>query len=403
MVQERSGIVAVGQSHYYRNKTMYDEFLKLSENRTMSREGFLVIKDCPIARVGSRTYVASEVPQVKPDGRETVEVVRTASELFADETVQSFEGKPICLGHPEHFPVAPENVSQFSVGHMQRVRPDPDSGCLIADLFIEGKEAIASVTKGETTELSIGFVSVVKDVGGGVGLESRILGNHVAIVKEGRCGAMCALKDSKTTTQTEKQMGIFNPKKDDDKDVVIQGLQQENEALKKQLEELKAKVAAEPPVTDQDPQPNPADDPKPQPQDDPKPLTIEDVQKCIDEAFRKRDEAQKAEQAKLEEQQKSDEAVIKDAATVAPKLDSKTPDLAMKALEEFAKDGYGKAFMDSFGGLAGIKKDEAPKFLKMAAASVRARAAEDIDASAKKDAKPKTAKSWLEQANDLWK
>lgn len=380
---------------------MYDQFIKLSANRIVSHEGFIVITNCPIARVGSRTYIPSEIPQVNPDGKETIEVVRTANELFKPETVQSFEGKPVCLEHPDVFPLTPENTSKYSVGHMQNLRADPESGCLIADLYIDNQEAIASVMKGEMKELSIGYVSAVKDVGGGIGLESRILGNHVAIVKEGRCGPMCALTDSKT--QTEKQMGIFNPKKDDDKDVVIQGLQQENEALKKQLEELKAKVAAEPPVTDQDPQPNPADDPKPQPQDDPKPLTIEDVQKCIDEAFRKRDEAKKAEQAKLEEQQKSDEAVIKDAATVAPKLDSKTPDLAMKALEEFAKDGYGKAFMDSFGGLAGIKKDEAPKFLKMAAASVRARAAEDIDASAKKDAKPKTAKSWLEQANDLWK
>ena len=376
---------------------MYDEFLKLSENRTMSREGFLVIKDCPIARVGARTYVASEVPQVKPDGRETVEVVRTASELFADETVQSFEGKPICLGHPEPFPVAPENVSQFSVGHMQRVRPDPDSGCLIADLFIEGKEAIASVTKGETTELSIGYVSVVKDVGGGVGLESRILGNHVAIVKEGRCGAMCALKDSKTTTETEKQMGIFNPKKDDDKDEVIKALTEENEALKKQLEELKASQQ-------QDADPKDGDEPKePQEPTESKPLTIEDVQKCIDEAFKKRDEEAKQVKEKADEQKKNDEEVIKDAATVAPKLDSKTPDLAVKALEEFSQSGFGKAFMDSFGGVASIKKDEAPKYLKMAAASVRARAIEDIASNVKKDAKPETSKSWLEQAAALWK
>ena len=377
-------------------KTMYDEFLKLSENRSMSREGFLVIKDCSIARVGSRTYVASEIPQVKPDGRETVEVVRTASELFAEETVQSFEGKPVCLGHPEPFPVDPKNVSEFSVGHMQRVRPDLESGCLIADLFIEDQEAIASVTKGEMTELSIGFVSVVKDVGGGVGLESRILGNHVAIVKEGRCGQMCALKDSKTINKTEKQMGIFNPKKDDDKDVVIQGLQQENEALKKQLEELKASQQ-------QDADPKDGDDPKePQEPKEPKALTIEDVQKCIDEAFKKRDEEAKQAKEKADEQKKNDEQVIKDAATVAPKLDSKTPDLAMKALEEFAQSGFGKTFIDSFGGVASIKKDEAPKYLKMAAASVRARAVEDAEAHVKKDAKPQT-KSWLEQAADLWK
>lgn len=376
---------------------MYDEFLKLSENRTMSREGFLVIKACPIARVGARTYIASEIPQVKPDGRETVEVVRTASELFAEETIRSFEGKPICLGHPEPFPVAPENVSQFSVGHMQSVRADPESGCLIADLFIEGQEAIASVTKGETTELSIGYVSVVKDVGGGVGLESRILGNHVAIVKEGRCGAMCALKDSKTTTETEKQMGIFNPKKDDDKDEVIKALTEENEALKKQLEELKASQQNQP---DQKVEENP---PETKEQPEVKPLTIEDVQKCIDEALKKHDQAKKDEEAKAEEQQKSDEDVIKDAATVAPKLDSKTPDLAMKALEEFAQNGFGKAFMESFGGVASIKKDEAPKYLKMAAASVRARAIEDTDANVKKDAKPETSKSWLEQAAALWK
>lgn len=380
---------------------MYDEFLKLSENRSISREGFLVIKDCPIARVGARTYVASEVPQVKPDGRESVEVVRTASELFADETVKSFEGKPICLGHPEPFPVAPENVSQFSVGHMQRVRPDPDSGCLIADLFIEDKEAIASVTKGDTTELSIGYVSVVKDVGGGVGLESRILGNHVAIVKEGRCGAMCALKDSKTVTETEKQMGIFNPKKDDNKDEVIKALTEENEALKKQLEELKAgnsQPTAPAKKEEENPEPQATE-----PKEEPKVLTIEDVQKCIDEAFKKRDEEAKQAKAKQDEQKKNDEEVIKDAATVAPKLDSKTPDLAVKALEEFAQSGYGKAFMEPFGGVASIKKDEAPKYLKIAAASVRARAIEDTAANVKKDAKPETSKSWLEQAAALWK
>ena len=81
---------------------MYDEFLKLSENRSISREGFLVIKDCPIARVGARTYVASEVPQVKPDGRESVEVVRTASELFAD--CKEFRGEAYLSWAPGTLP-----------------------------------------------------------------------------------------------------------------------------------------------------------------------------------------------------------------------------------------------------------------------------------------------------------
>ena len=96
-----------------------------------------------------------------------------------------------------------------------------------------------------------------------------------------------------------------------------------------------------------------------------------------------------------------DECVKKDAATVAPKLDAATPNLALAALAEYAKTEAGKAILDEYGGLDAIKKDAAPDVLKSCAIAERMRAKNGL-AMGRKDSATAEPPSFFEQAKKLW-
>jgi hypothetical protein len=183
---------------------------RLGETRYIQADGSLLCKDVPIARLGTQTYLAEELPDIEPGPDGLITVYRTEDEVFSPETMASFEGVAVTLGHPEDHAgnivfVNPENYGDLAHGHIQNVRrgTDADSDLLIADLLIKRQAAIDAVNNG-AREVSCGYDAHYKQISPGKAKQYLITGNHVAIVDKGRAGSRCAIGDSAPSMKKEK-------------------------------------------------------------------------------------------------------------------------------------------------------------------------------------------------------
>jgi len=169
----------------------------LGPKQSLTNDGYLICKDVPIARTGQMYYGPNEVP-VSDGGTGHVVIERYPEEVFRDETVSSFEGKPVTMDHPDDF-VSPENWSGLSKGVTMNVRRGEgmESDFLFADLMIYDKQAIADVRSG-LREVSCGYDADYEEIEPGRGAQRNIIGNHVALVERGRCGPRCAIGDKDT-------------------------------------------------------------------------------------------------------------------------------------------------------------------------------------------------------------
>jgi hypothetical protein len=164
---------------------------EISENRALTNEGFLLLKNVPVARTGTQIYGEDEVP-IEADGAGMVRVEREEGEVFRPETIASFNGKPVTNDHPPDL-VTPENWKELAVGHMQNVHRGEgiDDDLLYADLLITDQDAITAIEDGKV-EVSCGYDAEYEQTDIGRGRQYNIIGNHIALVDKGRCGPRCA-------------------------------------------------------------------------------------------------------------------------------------------------------------------------------------------------------------------
>lgn len=170
---------------------------QISPHLVDTPEGFLICKDVPIARTGPQDYLAREL-QLDGDPDRLITVQRHPEDVFEDATLASFEGKPICDGHPPEN-VSPENYAAYTKGHVQNVRRDGDY--IVADLYINDANLANEVRNNVKREVSCGYLCNYVPDGAGYRQE-RIRGNHVAVVPKGRAGAAVAIHDA--TPEVEK-------------------------------------------------------------------------------------------------------------------------------------------------------------------------------------------------------
>lgn len=169
---------------------------KLTENIHKTPEGFLICYNVPIARTGDMIYGDGESPiTVGPDGKAIVS--RESKEVFRPETIASFEGKPFTIKHPDDF-VNPQNWKLLAKGHIQNVRQGKGEfeNDLVADILVTDAEAIMMV-EGGVREVSCGYECEYIELGVGRGMQTNIIGNHLALVTQGRAGAAYAINDQK--------------------------------------------------------------------------------------------------------------------------------------------------------------------------------------------------------------
>lgn len=167
---------------------------KISPRKVKTPEGYLICKDVPISRTGVFEYGTFEVGGI-PGRNGKVLISRSPEELFSPETIASFEGKPIVIGHDRF--ADPRNINAIRVGHIQNVHQGvgDQSTMLLADLFLDSQRGIDLVERGELQEVSCGYDAQAIDDGNGRGHQEGIVGNHLALVKKARCGEACKIGD----------------------------------------------------------------------------------------------------------------------------------------------------------------------------------------------------------------
>lgn len=164
---------------------------QISPHLVDTPEGFLICKDVPIARTGPQDYLAREL-MLDGDPDRVITVQRYPEDVFEDATLASFEGKPICDGHPPEN-VGPENYAAYTKGHVQNVRRDGDY--IVADLYINDANLANEVRNNVKREVSCGYLCNYVPDGSGY-KQTRIRGNHLAVVPKGRAGASVSIKDA---------------------------------------------------------------------------------------------------------------------------------------------------------------------------------------------------------------
>jgi hypothetical protein len=173
---------------------------QISENIHETPEGFLVCVGVPIARTGEMVYGEGETP-LETDDEGKILISREADEVFRPETIASFEGKAVTITHPTEF-VSPDNWKVLAKGIMQNVRrgEGENENDLIADLLITDSIAINLVKNG-LREVSCGYEAEYTQTDEGKGIQTNIVGNHLALVQEGRAGSSYAINDHKGVTK----------------------------------------------------------------------------------------------------------------------------------------------------------------------------------------------------------
>lgn len=174
---------------------------KISENMTKTPEGYLICRNVPIGRTGAMTYYGEELNLEEKRGIK-LKVTRKPEELFSKATIASFEGKPVTNDHPSNN-LTIDTINIYSRGHTENVRSEGD--LLMADLYVVDAGLISEIENGKR-EVSCGYDCLWIENEDGTYEQKEIVGNHVAIVQEGRAGPRVAIKDSKIQDGGRKKM-----------------------------------------------------------------------------------------------------------------------------------------------------------------------------------------------------
>lgn len=120
---------------------------------TIDENGFLV--DTPVvARLGVQVYYME-------DGS-TVREFRPAEEVFKDESLASYQGKPMTL---DHVFVNSENAKEVVVGSVTG-KAEPLGSSVVAPIVVYDNTAIQEAMAGNAKELSVGYSAILDETPG---------------------------------------------------------------------------------------------------------------------------------------------------------------------------------------------------------------------------------------------
>ncbi len=176
---------------------------RLSENISRREpEGYLLCLNVPVARTGMQEYLPSELGLTGP---EPVPVFRPEAEVFAPETLASFEGMPVTNDHPPDG-VDIDNIRRLQMGHAHNIRrgSGEESDLLLADLIITDERLIDAILSGKR-EISCGYTYELAEENGQY-IQRKIRGNHIAVVDAGRAGPRVSIKDTKPNERSKSIM-----------------------------------------------------------------------------------------------------------------------------------------------------------------------------------------------------
>lgn len=185
--------------------------MSIPSKREKTPEGYLLIKDCRLARPGVLRYRAMELAPYFQDRDPESEVLvyRSDQTLFSPMVLKSLQSKPVTNNH--HGPVTSRNSKDFSVGYSKDDVSVQD-GHVTASLMVTDAQTIEDIESGRKEELSLGthtrlnMEAVMAPDGTMCDAEIvHIAGNHIAVVEKGRNGPTCRISDAQTEKpQTEE-------------------------------------------------------------------------------------------------------------------------------------------------------------------------------------------------------
>lgn len=204
-----------------------NSLVQLGERQFETREQFLLCRDVPLARCGIMEYSVGEIYDSRyglvpggPGGK--IYAYTSAEDLFVKETIESLNGKPVTINHPER-DVTPENWDELAVGTVINPRrgEGEQDGLLLGDLMITRPDAIERVKMkrddGGLREVSCGYDAHYDQMADpGQVRKYGLIYNHVALLIPGlaRCGSICSIGDSKEKTMSwiDKLKAACTPK-----------------------------------------------------------------------------------------------------------------------------------------------------------------------------------------------
>lgn len=196
---------------------LFSDALTLDAPRR-TKDGYLFAR-ANAARTGTYQYLGREIdPDNKHNLRDAgmVNVLRDTGEVFDPNSAVSFIGKPITDNHPT-VAVNAANWRDHARGTVMGAQWKED-GHLAFDLLLTDAALIDAVQAGKR-ELSNGYSAELEfgdftaaDGTKCVARQTKIKGNHVAIVDQGRAGPSCAIQDSIAICDANPAaLAAFNP------------------------------------------------------------------------------------------------------------------------------------------------------------------------------------------------
>ena len=184
---------------------------RLSENISRREpEGYLLCLNVPVARTGTQDYLPEELGITPgsssfPSGPGLISVYRPEEEVFAPETMASFEGMPVTNEHPPDG-VDIENIRRVQMGHAHHIRrgTGDEADLLLADLIITDEVLIDAILHGKR-EISCGYTYELAEENGRY-IQRKIRGNHIAVVEAGRAGHRVSIKDHQQVERSTVSM-----------------------------------------------------------------------------------------------------------------------------------------------------------------------------------------------------
>ena len=215
-------------------------FLDKSSKRTKDENGFLTIKDNPIAVAGVFDYLHSELFE---DGEDRiVKVYRDFEDL--KKIKDTFSNKPIIHTHKW----AGDETKQVDGAIASDIRIDEKNQALVSDLIIYNPDLIEAIESGKDVELSPGYTgNVIEEEGRykGQSYEYRQftdIVNHLAVVENGRAGDNLKIQDSKIKLIEREDMKVEDKKFLDSLKRLLKFKDEEIEAIEKTEDEEAAQV-----------------------------------------------------------------------------------------------------------------------------------------------------------------
>lgn len=184
-------------------------FLDKQSKRSKDENGYLTIRDNPIAKAGVFKYLLSELfLNINPQDDKVVNVFRSFDDL--KKVKDTFSNKPIMYNHKWGGKDG-EKQADGAIGSI--ITSNEDDLTLYADtITIYNPDLVKAIEDGDNVELSPGYWGEAFEETGRFNGESYQyrqipdLTNHLAVVSGGRAGADLKIQDSKIKLMKGEEM-----------------------------------------------------------------------------------------------------------------------------------------------------------------------------------------------------